>query len=374
VADPKAGTVALFSTRFLPYSQTFVYDEIRAHRRYDVEVFCKERLNEEHFPFDPCHKPPNRLAEKIYESTAYWPSFGRTLESGDYALVHAHFGTGAVYALPYVKNSTLPLVVTFHGNDVSALIGSQRFQPKRWRYVRKAPKVMQRADLMLGASIELCEFLVDLSGRPDAVRLYQLGVDLTRFTRSNEERKIPEIIMIARFTEKKGHEFAVRAFAETIRRGRSARLTLVGTGALEPAVRRLVEEKGLSGLVSFAGVLSPSEIARQLAVSDIALVPSVVARDMDRESGSIVAKEAAAAQLPVIGTRHGGIPEIVENEVTGFLVPERNVDALADRLVQLIDSPELCREFGRAGRRKMEREYDLFKQVQKLEAHYDTLH
>ncbi len=367
------GTVALFSTSFLPYSQTFVYDEIRAHRRYDVDVFCKERLNADRFPYDRIYKPAGSLREKLYENMAYWPAFDRILAKGGHALVHAHFGTGAVYALPYVRKHRLPFIVTFHGNDVAALIGPQRFRPARWRYVLRAKKIMQRADLMLAVSTEFCDILSSLSGRPDAVKLYRIGVDLARFHRSETRSSIPEIIMVGRFTEKKGHIYALRAFTHVIRKGRTAHLTLVGDGALEDECRNYVAREDLSERVTFAGSLPPERTAEMLGAADIALAPSVVARNGDREGSPIVVREAGACEVPVIGTRHSGIPESIEDGVTGYLVRERDATALADKLQCLIDDADLRRRMGVAARAKMEREFDLFKQVEILESHYDSV-
>ena len=371
--DPQDGTVALFVNRFLPYSQTFIYDEIRAHTRYAVEVFCKERLNEDRFPYERYVKPSTWLGERVYENVRYWPRFDRVLTRSNHALLHAHFGTTAAYALPYVMRHDLPLVITFWGNDVSKLLGSQRFNPKNWSYLASKNAIMRRADLMLCVSNELCEFVRELSGRPEAIRLYRHGIDLTRYHPCETTNAVPEIIMIGRFTEKKGHLYALRAFEQLLDEGRAAHLTLIGAGELQARCKRFVHDRELDAHVTFTGVLTPQEVADRLAASDIALVPSVVARNFDREGSPTVAKEASAAAVPVIGTYHAGLPEIVEDGETGFLVPERNVSALADRLITLVDDAALRRRFGRAAREKMEAEYDLFKQVRELEQHYDSI-
>ena len=368
------GRVALFSTRFVPYSQTFIYDEVRAHERYEIDVFCKERLNEDRFPYDEArvYQPPG-WAEKIYENVAYWPAFDRQIRDGDYDLIHAHFGTTAVYALPYVWRYDLPFVVTFWGNDVGALVGSQRFKPTRWRYVTLAPKIMAAADLMLGVSEELCAWLREFSGRPEAVQPYRHGVDLSKFHPDPAERDVPEVVMVGRFTEKKGHRYALRAVSQAIDDGCDLHLSLIGSGELEAECRAYVRDHGLEEHVTFHGVLSHEETADRLAGADIALVPSVVARNHDREGSPTVVKEACASGVPVIGTYHAGIPETVDDGETGFLVPERNVPALADRLITLLNDRDRREAFGRAARQKMEREFDLFEQVRTLEKHYDQV-
>lgn len=87
----------------------------------------------------------------------------------------------------------------------------------------------------------------------------------------------------------------------------------------------------------------------------------------------MVVKEAVACGIPTIGTLHGGIPEIIENERTGFLVEERDSDALCDRLVRLLDDENLRRELGRAARKKMVEKYDIHQQVRALEEIYDSV-
>lgn len=367
---------ALFSTSFLPYSQTFVHDELRAHTRYAADVFCKERLHPDRFPYDPAriHTPGGPVGGALYETLGAWPPFHRVFERTDFALIHAHFGTGAVYALPYARRHRLPLVVTFHGNDVAALLGSQRYEYKRWRYVLRSSKLFRQADLMLTASRELQEFVAELSGRPDAVKLHHLGIDLSRFgPKEDEGSGPPHVVMIGRFTEKKGMIYGLRAFAEALRQGRAARMTIAGSGERESELHRFVAEAGLERHVTFTGVLAQDEVAALLRSADVLMAPSVVARDHDREGSPITIREASASEVPVLSTVHAGIPQLVEDGTTGFLVPERNVPALVDRLLTLLDDADLRRQMGRAGRAKMEREFDLFEQVAELERHYDAV-
>lgn len=370
-AETSTGTVALFTRYFLPYSQTFIHDEIRTHDRYQIDVFCQKRANAERFPYDRYVTPGSWIARTLYKNTGYAPRFDRILGEGRHDLVHAHFGTTALNALPYVIRHDLPFIITFHGNDVGILLGLQRLNPNNWRYVLLRDVLMQRADLMLCVSEELRAFVSDMSGRPDAVERHPLGIDLSRYTPRTVENAVPEIIMIGRFTEKKGHRYALQAFARVIRSGRDARLTFVGSGQGEAWCRRFVQANQLDDHVRFAGVMTPPEVAHRLAGSDIALVPSVVARNQDREGSPTVAKEAGACEVPVVGTYHAGIPEIVEDGTTGLLVPERHVPALTDALIRLLDDADLRDRLGRAARTKIRRDFNLQKQVRTLEQYYD---
>jgi glycosyltransferase involved in cell wall biosynthesis len=365
--------VALFVRRFLPYSQTFIHDEINAHERYAVDVFCQKRLNADRFPHDRVFYPDGWLGKRIYENVGYWPDFDRRLGSGDYDLVHAHFGTAAVYALPYVIRHDLPLVVTFWGNDVSALLGTQRYNPKNWRYVCLYKTIFQKSSLILCVSQEMSELVRELGAPSENIQVWSQGIDLDRFQPTESESNIPQVILVGRFTSKKGHIYAIRAFADAIANGYEAHLTFVGSGKLESDCRELVAENGISNHVTFAGSLPHEAVARRLAESDLALVPSVVAHNHDREGSPTVAKEAGACGIPVIATYHAGLPEIVEDGKTGFLVPERNVSALADRIKRLLSSSDLRSKMGNAARRKIEHDFELQAQVRKLESYYDRV-
>jgi glycosyltransferase involved in cell wall biosynthesis len=354
---------AVFSTNFLDYSQTFVHQEVTHHARYQVEVFCRKRMYPERFPFAPVHE-----GGFWYGATRHSASFHRRIRDGRFDLIHGHFGTGSLYALPYVDG--LPLVVTFHGYDVPLLTQRTRFLPQNWLYALLAPGLWRRLTLGLCASSELLELLVAAGVPRERLRLYRLGIDLAAFARK-PRAATARVVMIGRFVEKKGFEYGLRAFAAARARGAQAELVLVGAGEREAGYRALIDRLGIAPDVRFAGVLAPSAIAELLATSDVLMAPSVVAADGDRESGVMVVKEASAAHVAVLGSEHGGIPEIIEHGVTGFLVPERDVEALAGRLSELVDDRALAERMGAAGRAKMEREYDLGARVRVLEELYD---
>ncbi|HEX5660108.1 MAG TPA: glycosyltransferase [Polyangiales bacterium] len=358
--------VALFSTNFLEYSQTFVHEEIIHHERYEVEVFCRQRHLPERFPFEPTHVGTPGL----YSLTRHCPKFHRVFQQRPFDLVHAHFGTGACYAYPYSHRYDLPLVVTFHGYDVPLLASTERLLPTNWPYALAAPTMLEHLTLGLCASHELFELLLEVGVPRERLRLYHLGVDLGAFKRG-PRRAVPRVVMVGRFIEKKGFEYGVRGFADALARGAVGELTIIGTGEREAKLRALVAELGIGHAVTFAGVLTSQDVASFLSESDVLMAPSVVAIDGNRESGVIALKEGSACGLAVLGTYHGGIPEIIEDGVTGYLVPERDVASLGDRLHRLLTDRALCAQLGENGRVKIAREYNLPDQVAELESLYD---
>ena len=177
-------SVAVFSTLFLQYSQAFIHDELRHHRRYRAEVFCRRRTNADLFPYEPVHTLDDRTGllaraeAALYVTTTLSPTVARRLASRRFDLLHAHFGPGSVYALPYHAGLGLPLVVTFHGYDVPLLSSRRRFLPAYWRYWAASKWLLRTVDRFLAVSEDLAESLLRLGAPPERVRVERLGVEL----------------------------------------------------------------------------------------------------------------------------------------------------------------------------------------------------
>jgi colanic acid/amylovoran biosynthesis glycosyltransferase len=382
VERPQQRKVALFSTTFLRPHEAFIYEQIQNHDRYQVEVFADQRLGEEQFPFEPVHvhrsgqdesSAVDRVESLLYRLTTLSPRFDRALSRGKFSLIHAHFGPGGIYALGYAVRHKLPLVVLFHGYDVPALMGSTRFRPAHWRYTLLHKSLFRRSTLLLAASKELRELLLSIGAPPESCRVWRLGVGIPemRLPMRVRRRGPLHIVMVGQFVEKKGFEYGLRAAGALQRSGVEVDVTLIGAGDREPLYHKAAYEEGISARVAITGFLPHDQTLRRIADADVVLSPSVVASDGDRDSGVIVLKEASARCVPVIGTVHGGIPDIIEDGVTGFLVPERDVELLTSRLRHLARNPGQRLQLGHAGRAKMEKEYDVKARVAELETLYD---
>lgn len=359
--------VALFNTRWLDYSQTFVYEEVRAHQRYDIEVFCAYTHNLDRFHVDTIH-----TAGRHYEVTRFAPKFDKLLGSGRYSLIHAHFGTGAIYAVPFAKRHNLPLVVTWHGREVPLIGSAARLLPKNWAYAMLNRSVLSQMTLGLCDSAELYEMLLEFGVPKEKLVVHRIGIDVDKFHRGSRNADRPEVTMVGRFVEKKGFESGIRAFARAVRK-HPAHMTIIGDGVRREKMKALAVEEGVADLITFAGIKSTAEIAAHLAKTDILMAPSCVACDGDRESGIVTVKEGSAAGAVPLATWHGGIPSIIDEGVTGFMVPERNSEILADRLSLLLGDPAMRERMGLAAQQKMRNEYDNRKVVARLAGHYDRV-
>jgi len=367
--EPTSGIpLALFVGSYLSYSETFIYEQLKHQKAFNTMVFAY-RLNPHADKFPYTQKICLSTVENaLYQVMGMAPSFTRSLQTFKAKLVHAHFGPNGVLATAFAKKNKLPLVVTFHGHDVAGLLKGNKYTLRYFRYNLFARRMFTYASLIIASSRELSDMLIQQVGVPsNKVVVHPLGVDLKDFTYVTRQSESLSILMIGRFVEKKGFVYGIRAFAKLLKQQPDLQLNLVGAGPLLQEYQILCQQLGIENSVNFKGILSAEAVRNEMNHSDILLVPSVVARDNDRESGVIVIKEAFATGLPVVGTLHGGIPDIIESGKTGFLVPEKDVPALTESLAKLIKDNKLRQDFGMQARKTAEEKYDSLKQNQKLE-------
>src|SRR5262249_27258049 len=161
--------------------------------------FAWRRLNEQLFPFSPVH-----VGGVPFLLTGYYRAFHERFKHERFELIHAHFGTSGMYALSYARRYRLPLVVTFHGVDVTVLSSWARFLPHRWPYALLAPRLLQQMTLGLCVSNEIRDRLLALGAPPDRLAIHRLGIDLSQFAAGARNHDAPKVVMIGRLVEKKG--------------------------------------------------------------------------------------------------------------------------------------------------------------------------
>ncbi|MBN2802142.1 MAG: glycosyltransferase [Deltaproteobacteria bacterium] len=372
---------ALFRNNFLPYSETFIHDELRHHNRYDMTVFARQWRNRSQFQGHrviAVEEIPSRralMASLIYGATARNRTFDNIFKTEKIDIIHAHFGHNALYGGYYAKKYNIPMVVSLHGRDVTILLGKDKYRPGYLKYLFGYKQLFKSADLFLAASTELKELIQSVGCPEEKVLVHRLGIDVTNFSPAKQVTSVsqPVIVMVGRFTEKKGHKYGIEAVKKACDAGFDPMLIIAGDGPLLPEYKKLIISLNLENNVEFTGSLPHSEILKLIQQAQIVMAPSVVAKNLDRESGIIVAKEASACSVPVIGTIHGGIPDIIDDGKTGFLVRERDSEALGERLITLLEDRDLRDKFGKAARNKMLDEYDIRQKVEELEQIYDDV-
>lgn len=156
------------------------------------------------------------------------------------------------------------------------------------------------------------------------------------------------LLSVGILSDQKGVDVAIEALARLRARGRRARLVVVGDGPFRPALERLARARAVTEAVTFVGALAYDDTAPYYAASDIFLFPTLRV-----EAFGVVTIEAMAAERPVVVSRIGATPEIIDEGVTGFLVPPGDVDALVARITRLAEDPALARAMGQRGRARV---------------------
>jgi colanic acid/amylovoran biosynthesis glycosyltransferase len=286
---------------------------------------------------------------------------------GGYDAVHVHFGPiGESYRFVR-KLWGAPLVVSFHGHDMSSWPGSAR--------PGALDHVFATADAVTTVSADGVRKLTRLGCPPTKLYVVQSGLAMEQFRfreRGLRLEEVPRILSVARLTEKKGLEYALRAVARVME-DRPLRYDIIGSGPLDLGLQELAIDLGIAGAVTFHGGRGHEFVRQMLDESHLFLLPSVTAADGDQEGAPVSLLEAQACGVPVLSTMHAGIPEAVVGGRSGLLVAERDEEELALRLAELLDHPERWPAMGRAGRRHVERRNDNRALSRELVSLYEAL-
>jgi len=271
--------------------------------------------------------------------------------------IHCHFADKGELALSWREMGLLKgsLAAVFHAHELAALDDAEG----RRRY-----GALLRSDaLLLPVSERWRERLLRWGAAPQRTIVHHMGVDLDRFPfapRAHAADSVVEILTVGRLTEQKGYEYALRAVAQLrAMTDRPVRYTIIGAGEQEGSLRRLAGALGIAGSVEFAGPQAHEAVVEALRRSHVFLLPSVTADNGFQEGIPVALMEAMACGVPVVTTRHSGIPELVEHGVSGFLAEERDAAALAHYLRAIIDGAGLSARLARAARMRIEAEFDV---------------
>jgi len=358
-------------------SHTFVISQIEGlmQRGYDISVICDKIGSDSRI--DPWAEPmrtmlantyrwwpvssglrgavrrlPARLQDKI--STAADMLWTEELNRCD--LLLAHFGNNGLRLARTKKQNRLapPIVTIFHGNDVGI--------PAHQGTLQKYLPLFQHGAYQLTVNDVFRRQLISAGAPEHQVTVHRMGIDCDDIPyRQRDVGDGPlQLISVCRLVEKKGVAFALRAVAalQAAEPDIDWRYSIIGDGPLLVPLRDLAGELGIEERVQFHGALPHSEVKQHLARAHVFLLPSVTAADGDVEGVPVALMEAMAAGLIAVSTYHSGIPELIENHKTGFLAPEKDIQALAMHLISIAENPSAGHSITAAARRHIEAEFN----------------
>lgn len=363
--------------KFPSLSETFISDQVNGflERGFEVGVICNEMAS----GADAGGRGPDW--KTLSQNTVRWwgplawlrPSLRKwsgslwdklstsadILFSGklrNFDVIIAHFGTNGLRVARAMKKRkiSVPLVTIFHGHDVGAPLHDNTLS--RYRVV------FDEGALQLTVNDYFRKALVD-AGAPSAqVMVQHMGVRINEIEYSwrSWEHATLGFISVCRLTEKKGTEFALRALGalSAARPQLDWTYTVIGGGELLEPLKKLAASLGLADRVAFLGPRPHDEVKQRLREAHVFLLPSITGQDGDVEGIPVALMEAMAAGLTAVSTYHSGIPELIEDQKTGFLVPERDVDTLAVKLAWIAENPIACEDIALAARKKIETDFN----------------
>jgi colanic acid/amylovoran biosynthesis glycosyltransferase len=310
-----------------------------------------------------------RLGREASSLTALYKA-APFLDFGAYDIIHCHFPKNGQLAVSLRELGAIKgkIVTSFHGYHCSY------FKNEKRRHV--FDDLFDKGDMFLVCSEHMKRWFDQVGWGRGKMIVHRYGVHVGRFIASKPKPTKDghvRLLSVGRFVEKKGFEYAIRGVAKILRDHPNVQYDIVGNGPEGPKLEQLIAELGLADNVRLVGWQEREEVLRLLKLTDIFLAPSVTSQTGDQEGIPLVLHEAMASGLPAISTRHTGIPELVHDGESGFLVPERDVEALADRLSRLMEHPEIWHEMGQKGRKHIEEFNDLEKQNNRLVEVYRSL-
>lgn len=281
----------------------------------------------------------------------------------DIEIIKTSFSTSEAIDSAFILSKVLrkPFFLTFRAYEL--------YRKDYLKELKKRVRILKSASGIFTISLYNQKYLQKLFGIDSFI--IHSAIDLNLFKPSKKKSK-KRIIFVGRFVEKKGLIYLIKACNILSKRGVVFDCVLIGNGPGMSDCERLVRKLNLSN-VFFKGSLSVDEVRKELSEASVFVLPCVIANDGNRDILPNVLKEAMAMELPVVTSDICGISELVENGVSGILVPPKNPVAIADAIIKILENPTLAKNMGLAGRKKIKKDYNITTEVKKLEKMFKNI-
>jgi len=379
-SDPRPVAVQYCAT-FLRPEMRHIYRQITALSGWRPVVLCQKREEDGRFPFDagslsvlkkPATHGLRRILVKqilrrpvmIYRSEA--DRIAAEIGRFGGRLLHIYFGNIAVHLLPFLRLERVPVIVSFHGADAGV-------DMDRPAYREPVREMLGLTKLVLVRSKALADRVIALGCPPEKIRINRTGIPLEGFP--FRQRTAPtdgawRFLQACRLIPKKGLPISLRAFAKFAKTHPRATFLVAGDGPMLEALRALAARLGISEQVHFTGFLAHDALLDCFSSAHVFLHPSETGSDGNQEGVPNSLLEAMSTGLPVLATLHGGIPEVVTDGESGFLVNERDAGGLSTAMEKLASDPSLYSSLSAGAARAVAGGFEQKKQIASLERCY----
>lgn len=368
--------VAHIMQSYLGQTETFIWQYLRQFQQVSPVIIAGSLQNLDQFPL-----PEGRFYEvygsrltRLWFINAWygnvlrnpWGYVERIMKREHIQVMHAHFGPMACEYLPVSLSLGIPLIATFYGYDLSRVDTLERY---RERYAA----LFSREVHFLVEGPHMLHKLSAIGCPKTKISIQRIAIDLDNYryrTKAWDGKRPIRLLFVGRFVEKKGLEFALRALA-SLRKDHHFELKVIGDGDLQDHLHALADSLGFTNEIIWMGVKPHQKVIEELEACDLLIQPSVTAADGESEGGApTVLLEAQALGVPIISTFHADIPYVTSPGGSALLSPERDVEALAKNIRDLLENPDRWSRMGQTGRAHVEKYHDIKKEVITLEKVY----
>jgi colanic acid/amylovoran biosynthesis glycosyltransferase len=304
----------------------------------------------------------------MYRATGCAPAFHARARRVGATLVNAHFAMDGANALALAQAVNVPLIVTLHGNDVTASERLHRRAIRGHLYLLRRQRMWKTAKVFLCASDFLRRRAIELGFPEDKLKTHYIGVNLKFFCPPENDQPRQNVLFVGRLVEKKGCTYLIQAMQKVQSRSPLARLVVIGDGPERANLEAQAQSLGIR--CDFRGAQASSVVRQEMSSARVFCVPSMTARNGDSEGLGIVFAEAQAMGVPVVSSLHGGIPEVVCDGSTGLLAPERDHSRLAEHIIRFFADETFWKDCSRKAQAWISDRFDIQRQTVSLEETY----
>jgi len=347
--------IAVVSVNQHKYSETFIHNHVRllpAKVHYLFNGYLPQQYSTEGVNGTACSFQTGNFFQRlagVSEKKRLQKTLVGYLKKHAIKAVLAEYGPSGVEMMPVCREAGVPLIVHFHGYDA---------------YRDDMMQTYGKAAAIIVVSKHMRQRLLDLGCPPEKITHTACGYDDTLFTPCNPSQNPPLFVSVGRFDETKAPHLLILAFAKVLEQQPEARLTMIGDGHLLESCKMLAKFLKVSDAVTFTGSLTHEQVAQHLQQARAFVQHSVTTHSNDTEGTPVAILEACASGLPVIATKHAGIPDVVLHNETGLLVEEGDLQGMAAFIVELAKHPQLAAGMGIAAAERMKENFTLKHHIQ----------
>lgn len=279
-------------------------------------------------------------------------------------IILAEYGPTGCAMLKIAKDLNIPLIVHFHGFDASS---NKIIEEYKKSYL----ELFSYASSIIAVSKQMQESLIRIGADPVKIVYAPYGPASMFADNLPDYEKSDSALFIGRFVNKKAPYLLIEVMKIVRARGYDFKLIMAGDGTLLETCKTLVKINGLQKNFDFTGAVSHREVNQLMQRSFCYIQHSITTEDGEKEGTPVTILEASQAGLPVISTRHAGIPDVIVDGVTGFLVDELDINTMADHLISLYSNRKLAEEMGLKGRKRIKEEFPIEKHISILNREID---